>query len=815
MRCSLTWLKSFLPVSLSNIDLMDQLTSLGLEVEGSELVQSHLNGFAQIVCGEVITCEKHPNADKLKCTTVSTGSNALKIVCGAPNVAVGQKVWVALPGALVYGKDKSTFTIGIGKIRGEVSEGMICAGDELGLSSDHSGILVLPDSVVVGTTAKEYYQVQEEEICEIGLTPNRADGMYHLGIAQDLHARLVFQNKFSGGILFPPSTNIPIQEKGPLEIVIDPATGCRAFYAASIQGVQVAPSPNWLVWRLQVLGLKSINNVVDITNLVLQEYGQPLHAYDAAKIGGRGIHVRTLPEGTPFTTLDGVERKLHAEDVMICDATNKPLCMAGVFGGDESGVNSATTNIILEAAWFDPGSIRRSMIRHDLRTDAARRFEKGADQSILATAMQRAITLILEVAGGACTSGIWKQEPQMPNYPSITCSLSKIQQWTGISWTQEQITQITTLLDMQPEWKGGDLFIVQGTGSKPDVLRPVDVTEEILRIAGYDTLPQLQRIPISLTSQPMETLPVLGERLAEWLCAQGFSEAMHMSLGQAIHFQELPPPGNFVTIQNTGSVTQDTMRTSLLPGLCQSVGYQQKRQMMDIRLFETGKIYYHTESGTQEHWMAAWIWSGSRTLEQWNAPAKNVVDIFTMKGMLDACMQYFGVQLECTPSKHPVLVDGLEYLHNKKSIARIGRISSSFQKILDVKGTVWYAEVNLESLVHVLPARQFAVQDVPKFPSVRRDVAMILDHHWEFDQLKQLAEMTFEKSKGGEQVRLEQIQLFDVYRNADQLGVDKKSYALSFQFRHQERTLQSEEVDRWMNSIQNQMIEKTQGRLRS
>ncbi|MEH6308138.1 phenylalanine--tRNA ligase subunit beta [Olivibacter sp. CPCC 100613] len=778
MKISYNWLKQFISTDKSPNELSQILTDIGLEVEGVEEIQSIPGGLAGLVIGEVKTCEQHPNADRLRVTTVDVGeASLLHIVCGAPNVAVGQKVVVATVGTTVYPLEGEPFKINKSKIRGEVSEGMICAEDEIGLGRSHEGILVLPAEAPIGQFARDFFGVKDDYCFEIGLTPNRADAASHLGVARDIAASL------RQGITLPDisSFNAGIGHSVPVTVANHDA--CRRYSSLSIHGVKVADSPEWLQEKLKAIGLRPINNIVDVTNYVLHEIGQPLHAFDEDKITGKHIVVRNAEEGESFVTLDDVRRQLSTEDLMICDE-EKPLCIAGVFGGLNSGVTDTTVNVFLESAYFNAVSIRKSSKRHGLKTDASFRFERGTDPDITVYALKRAALLIQEVAGGKIASDISDIYPD-PVKPFIfEVNTAHVRRLIGKDIADKDIIAIIKALQIQVTEEETGVLKVEVPPYKVDVTREVDIIEEVLRIYGYNNIEMKQQIKASLNTAPKPDKEVIQNLVADTLIANGFIEILSNSLTKLAYADQ---EDTAVKILNPLSSDLDVMRQNLLFSMLEAIAYNQKRKHADLKLFEFGKTYHVIDGLYVEEQQLSLSMTGAQQTPQWNQNSKPV-SFYHLKAAVDALVKRLNIrdlQIEDVDGSH--FSYGLQYLKGQKTLVKFGAIASKALKKADVNGTVYYAVFNWELLLKAIRKNKITYKEVAKFPAVRRDLSLLIDKQVAFETLQRIAERT-------ERKLLKSVNVFDVYVG-DKLPAGKKSYALSFELQDEEKTLTDKQID--------------------
>jgi len=794
MKISYNWLKQFIKIDWKSEETAALLTDLGLEVEVVEKYQSVKGGLEGIVVGHVLSCVQHPNADRLKVTTVDLGDGApVQIVCGASNVAVGQKVPVATIGTVLYGKDGEAFTIKKGKIRDEESHGMICAEDEIGLGSSHDGIMVLDPSLKPGTSVAKVFKIENDEIFEIGLTPNRADAMSHLGTARDLRAGLI-QSGMNVELITPSVSNFRI-DKRTLKIDVDvkePKLAPR-YCGVTISGVTVKPSPEWLQNRLKSIGLNPKNNIVDVTNYVLHELGQPLHAFDASKISGKVI-VKTLPAGTKFTTLDDIERTLHEEDLMICDDKG-PMCIAGVFGGKNSGVTENTINIFLESAYFNPVSIRKTAKRHSLNTDASFRFERGIDPTITEYALKRAAILIQEVAGGEITSDVIDVYPKKIEDFPVFLNFAKTAKLIGQELSKEIIKKILASLDIKVNSVTDAGLGLTIPAYRVDVQREIDVIEEILRVYGYNNISFTKKLNATVSNSARTEDYKIQNIIANQLNSQGFHEMMANSLTspEYIGLSEMLQKEHNVMMLNPLSNDLAAMRQSLLFSGLEAVSYNINRRNADLKLFEFGKTYHKTDSGYDEPKHLTLFVSGSRHAESWIAAGKPT-DFFLFKGYIEAILSRLGIEKAKTePLKSDVFSEGVAVTVGEELLVEYGTVRKSILKYFDIRQEVLFADFNW-NLVLKLVTNKIKFTEIPKYPEVRRDLALLVDDNVAFDSIYKVARQS-EKSL------LKNIDLFDVYLGKN-LPEGKKSYAVSFILQDNSKTLTDEQIDKVMGKLQ-------------
>lgn len=788
MQIAYSWLLDYLPQPVSIEALSKILTSIGLEVEGYEKAEAIPGGLEGLVIGQVMTCVPHPNADKLKITTVDIGGPAvLPVVCGAANVAAGQKVVVAPVGATVYPTSGTPFPIKKAKIRGEASEGMICAEDEIGLGTSHEGIMVLPGDAVVGTAAKDYFNIPESDYTiHIGLTPNRSDGNSHIGTARDVCAYLSHHTGNRQEVRYPETTVTgAATDSLPMNIEILNPEACPRYAGISISGVSIGPSPEWLTERLKTIGVRAINNVVDITNYVLHEYGQPLHAFDYDRITGNKIAVGFLPEGTKFMALDDKERSLRSEDLMIQDATHG-IAMAGVFGGAGTGVSDATTNIFLESAYFNPRTIRRTSMHHGLRTDAATHFEKGVDMEMVIPALKRAAALITELAGGQIASAVYDVYPQQLAAHTITVKYSYINNICGKEYTAATVDTILTALGFRILNKTAETLELEVPSNKTDVKQPADIAEEVLRIDGLDNVAIPTRLNISLHRRPAPAARKWKERIAAYLSSAGLQEIVTNSITNSRYYGEDVP---VVKMINNLSSELDIMRPAMLESGLEVIAYNANRKAQDLKLYEFGNIYTQDGVGkyNQSAKLALWI-SGNTSTQHWQHGA-NAADIYYLKGIINNMFNLCGI------SKIQESVDDglLSWKRGKNLIARALPVAAGKLKAFDIKQDVFYAEIDIQAFVEAAETVKIRYSELPKFPSMRRDLALVLDKNVPYSKVAAIADARKWEA-------LKNYELFDVFES-EKIGKDKKSLALSFTFQLKERTLTDEEVDTMMQEL--------------
>ena len=802
MNISLNWLKDYIQTDLNVEEICEILTSIGLEVGGYEKFESIRGGLKGLVVGEVKTCEPHPDSDHLHITTVDLGDGRLTpIVCGAPNVAAGQKVIVATLGTVLYDGDKE-FVIKKSKIRGQESEGMICAEDEIGIGHDHAGIIVLPEDVKVGTPAAEYYHITTDYTIEIDITPNRVDGASHLGVARDLAAYLGQKQDIT--YTLPSVDHFKTDcNTARISIEVQRPEACRRYAGICIEGVKIQESPEWLQTRLKAIGLHPINNVVDVTNYILFELGQPLHSFDKDKIKGNKVIVRSFPTGTKFTTLDGTERELNENDLMVCNS-EEPMCIAGVFGGLESGITDQTTNVFLESACFDPVFVRKTARRHGLNTDASFRFERGTDPNIVIYALKRAALLIKELGGGKITSDIIDIYPEPVKDFEVEVKYARIDRLIGKAIGHDRIKKILHSLEIKIVREDEEGLLLLVPPYRVDVRREADVIEDILRIYGFNNIEVPAKVNSTLSYSEKPDDFQLKNKIADLLVANGFHEIMNNSLTKASYFENLGTyhPEQTVLLFNPLSSDLCAMRQSLLFGGLETIAYNINRKNNNLRLFEFGKAYtFHRKEGDnhlkqykEEDKLALFI-TGNKIQASWNSKEEKT-DFFNMKSYAEMILIRMGFKpefLNMEETAEDIYREGLTYSQNGKHIVTLGMLSHSVLKSLDIDQEVYYAEFSWENILKALKNHTISFTPMPKFPAVKCDLALFLDKKVSFKEVRDIA-MRTEKSL------LKSVSLFDVYEG-EKLGTDKKSYAVSFTIQDEEKTLTDKQIDKIMNKL--------------
>ena len=804
MKISYNWLKQFLQVDWEENKTSELLTDLGLEVEGIETKESIKGSLEGILVGEVLTCDQHPNADRLKITTVDLGTgDPVQIVCGAPNVAAGQKVPVATIGTTLYDDKGVGFKIKKGKIRGEESHGMICAEDELGLGTSHDGILILNKKLKVGTPAAEVFNIETDQVFEIGLTPNRADAMSHYGVARDFRAGLI-QHGINLELITPSVSDFHVEQRRlRIDVEVENKDLAPRYCGISIVDIEVKDSPEWIQNRLKSIGITPKNNIVDITNYVLHELGQPLHAFDASKIKGNKVIVKTLAQGTKFTTLDEVERELHSEDIMICDAESNPLCIAGVFGGINSGVSKKTTSIFLESAYFNPVSIRKTAKRHALNTDASFRFERGIDINFAKYALKRAAILIKEYANGKIASDVIDFYPEKIEDFQVFLSYESAFRLIGQEIDKETIKNILASLEIKisSETEGGLGLTIPSY--RVDVQREADIIEEILRVYGYNNIKFSHKLNTSISFDSNKDVS-LENIIANQLTTLGFNETMANSLTKEEYssFSENLKSEFNVTMLNPLSNDLKVMRQSLLFSGLESISYNLNRKNNSLKLYEFGKTYHKYEKGYQEDKHLTIFVSGARTKDSWTSLTQKS-EFFYLKGIVMSILERIGVtNIKTSPVKSDVFSEGIVLSLGKNKLVEFGVIKKKILKEFGIKQEVLFADFDWTSILSISGKKKIKVSMLPKFPSVKRDLALLLDLKITF---KEIYDLAFQSERN----LLKDVGLFDVYEG-DKLPEGKKSYAVSFVLQDNNKTLEDRQIDKIMQKLQ-QSFEKNLG----
>ncbi len=821
MNISYNWLKRYIETDLPAEEVARILTDIGLEVEGFEKIETVKGGLRGVVVGEVLTCTDHPDSDHLHVTTVDVGTGEpLQIVCGAANCRAGLKVLCATVGAVLYpnGGDEE-FKIKRSKIRGVESLGMLCAEDELGIGSSHEGIMELPADAPVGMAAREYLRVEDDYLIEIGLTPNRVDAASHIGVARDLAAYLRSRGERTE-VKWPDVSAFAVDNHDlPVAIRVENHEACPRYVGVTVSGCKIGPSPEWMQNCLRAAGINPKNNLVDITNFVLFELGQPLHAFDAAKIEGREVVVRTCAEGTPFVTLDGVERKLTDKDLMICSA-ERPMCIAGVFGGLDSGISETTTDVFIESAYFNPVWVRKTAKRFGLNTDSSFRFERGIDPNLQVYAAKRAALLMKELAGGTISSEITDICPVPAADFVFDISFARINALIGKEIPQETVRTILAALDVKILSEHEGRLTVAVPPYRVDVQREADLIEDILRIYGYNNVEVPSRVRSTLSYAPKPDRSKLMNLAADFLTDNGFTEIMSNSLTKAAYYEGLAacPPERCVRIINPLSADLNVMRQTLLFNMLEAVCLNINHKNGDLKLYEFGNCYFYDEAKrTEENHLAAYseeyrlaiAVTGVTTPQSWNTkPAK--ASFFTLRAVAEKLLRRFGIDiyaLKSEPTQSDLFAEGLTMSLNGKELLQIGVVSSKLRRLTDVKQEVYYLEMNFDVLVRSTKKHRIAAEELSKFPEVKRDLALLVDRDVTFAALRSVALAT-------ERKLLKNVSLFDVYEG-DKLPEGKKSYALSFILEDKTRTLDDKTIERVMANLTRQFEQQCGAQVRS
>ncbi len=789
MTISYHWLSEYLPSTISPEKLATILTSIGLEVESLEKIENFKGGLAGLIVGEVVELSQHPNADKLKLAKVNTGGDRpLNIVCGASNIALGQKVVVAVVGTTIYPKGADAgITMKLAKIRGEESEGMICAEDEIGVSDDHSGIIILDAAIKVGTPVSDLYSYYQDWVYEIGLTPNRMDAMSHYGVAKDVCAYLSYHEAPTSAVS--PFTKVSTKDAAvkPFKVIIEDQSACARYSGLVIEGVNVAPSPTWLKNRLQTIGVRSINNIVDITNYILHETGQPLHAFDANQIKDSTVVVKKYPAGSLFVTLDGNERKLSAHDLMISD-TEKPLCIAGVFGGLKSGVTAHTTNLFLESAWFENIHVRKTSLHHGLRTDAATRFEKGVDIAGTVNVLERAAQLIQELSGGKC-SEVVDIYPNPAMKKKVVLTYAYLKKLSGKLYPNEKVKTILSSLGFEMINETADSIEVAVPHHKPDISLPADLVEEVLRIDGLDNIEIPSSITMSPSIDPLEQKEKFKEKMANFLVGRGFTEILTNSITNSAYFDEATLASS-VKMLNNLSAELDVMRPSMLETGLETIAYNLNRQNSAISFFEIGKVYGKSNAGKyyESEQLAIYV-SGKQQADGWRTKGTDQ-DYFVVKGIAKSLVDLLGIQ----GVQEKTAANGLtELVWNKKAIGHFEIMGAKKLQAFGVKQAVFYINFDIASLLNAYQSKKVIYKEVSKYPSIERDLALVID--------KAITYAAIESSiQEANLVALKETRVFDIFES-DKLGAGKKSVAINFVFNAPDKTLTDVEIDAMMKKL--------------
>ena len=804
MKISYNWLNEIFPSDLSPEETSIILTGAGLEVEGIEKFESVKGGLSNLVIGEVKTCMKHPDADKLSLTTVDVGAGEiLQIVCGAPNVAAGQKVIVAVPGTKIFPLTGEPFIIKQAKIRGQTSNGMICAEDEIGLGTMHEGIIVLPGDAVIGSLVSDYYKIQNDSVFEIGLTPNRADAASHIGVARDLAAVIRTNKLIETGKDEKLSLNIPRTIKDSdrkisknfeaVNVTVVDTSACIRYSGISIANVKVEESPSWLKNRLLSIGINPINNIVDITNYVLHECGQPLHAFDVEQIKGRKIIVRSANENEKFVTLDQIERTMNPGDLMICDESSA-MCIAGVYGGLTSGISEKTKNIFIESACFNPASIRKTSKKHGLKTDASFRFERGTDPEMTIYALGRAAFLICEIAGGEIASEISDHNPSPPKPAIIDLSFSFLDQFSGEIIDRNVVRSILDSLSIKTISQNDKALRLEVPLFKVDVTRPADVIEEILRVYGYDRIPVPEKINASVPANTGFDREQLQNKIADYLSNNGFNEILTNSLTKS-EYASMPGWNNDEIVNILNPLSQDisVLRQDLLLNALEIIQYNTNRKQSDLRLFEFGKTYFKKGNSYSENYHLSVVLTGNREEPSWKSKDAEM-DFYFLKTFVKGILTLCGIKdYSEKESGEDVFSSALNIFRNEDNLVKYGMAQKSILKKFDLKADVLYADFNWDNIVKYAKKKAVRYAEISKYPAVKRDLSMLISKDISYSQLENIAYKTEKKI-------LQDIRLFDIYED-EKIDSGKKSYALSFILQDDQQTLTDKQIGKVMENL--------------
>lgn len=818
MKISYSWLKEYIKIDLDPKEVATILTDIGLEVEGTETFEKVKGGLEGLVIGEVKSCDKHPEADRLYVTTVDVGANTiLNIVCGAPNVKKGQKVIVAKPGTTLH-KDDESYRIKETKIKGIISEGMICAEDEIGMGTSHDGIMILDNDAPAGMPLNEYFSLEKDTVFEIGLTPNRIDAASHFGVARDLAAYLK-QNK-EVKLNLPDVGRFKTDNNNyQVDIKIENKDACKRYAGVTVTDVRIAPSPDWLQTRLASIGLKPINNIVDITNFILHELGQPLHAFDADKLADRKIIVKNLPEGTVFTTLDGIEHKLSGEDLMICDG-KEAVAIGGVFGGLYSGVTDETGNIFIESAYFNPVFVRRTSKRHGINTDSSFHFERGVDPDMTIIALKRAALLMKDLAGGSVSSEVIDIYPEPIKPFKVVLDHKNIDRLTGKHLERNKIRKILASLEINIIDEHQDLITVNVPPYRVDVTREADVIEDILRIYGYNNIEFSENLNSSISYTTKPDRERILDIVSDFLSSNGFYEIMSNSLTKSVYYEKLDSYKSdaLVRLYNPLSNDLNVLRQTLLLGGLEAIAYNANRRMNDLRFYESGNCYFFNKKKTmnnplnnysEEQHFALFI-TGNKYEPNWISKEEKS-SYFLLKSYVENILARLGfnineLDIDNPVKKSDIFLDGLSYWQNSDILAEFGIVNSALTEDFDIKENVFYCDIFWDNVIKNLGTHDIEYKELPKYPEVRRDLALLLDMKVTFEQIRELAFKT-------EKYFLKRINLFDVY-TGDKIDKSKKSYAISFILQDEKKTLTDPQIDKIMKGLASVIIKELDAEIR-
>jgi phenylalanyl-tRNA synthetase beta chain len=803
MKILYNWLKNYVKTELSPAEVAALLTSVGLEVETIEPFESIKGGLNNVVIGEVKTCAKHPNADRLSLTTVDIGGKILQIVCGAANVAAGQKVVVATEGAMLYPYEGEAFQIKKSKIRGENSEGMICAEDEIGLGASHAGIMVLPPDTKIGIPAADYFKIYADTIFEVNITPNRADAISHIGVARDLVAAINLGKKVSTHLQMPVVDENISGNGYDIDVKIENPEACPRYSGITIAGIKVQESPQWLKDKMLSIGLRPINNIVDVTNFVMFESGQPLHAFDADAITGKKVIVRTAKAGETIITLDGTERKLHTDDLLICNE-KEAMCIAGVYGGANSGVKNGTTNVFLESACFSGSYIRKTARRHSLHTDAAYRFERGTDINGTLYALKRAAALFIETGGGKVASGVKDSYPVKQEEKQIDFSIAYANKLIGHPIPEKEIKDIIRQVGIKINGESGDSMKLIIPTYRMDITTQADIVEEIVRFYGYNNIPIYKSLKMPMVHTGGIKKNEIENTIGDILSANGFAEVMNTSLTSS----KFANDSGVVKLANPLSSDLDVLRSSLLDNGLTCIAYNQNHQQHDLRLYEFGRVYSRGDKNkfTEEEHLSLWL-TGNKTKETWNAKFTRA-DFYQVKAYVNLILEKLlgKVALQEESINEGQFEAGLNYTFKSRTIASFGKVNTALLRAHDVKSEVYYADLYWKNILSLIPGKN-EIKEVNKFPFVTRDLSLIINKEVSFDSLLKIAYQT-------EKELLKEVSVFDVYEG-DKMEKGKKSYTLRFILQNEDKTLTDKEIDKSMERLIKVYQEKVSAEVRT
>ena len=799
MKLSHNWLKELLPHTFSTDEIAEKLTDIGLEVEGVHVTESIKGGLKGVVIGKVITCGKHPNADKLSLTTVDVGGiEPLSIVCGAPNVATGQKVLVATVGTELYDEDGKAFQIKEAKVRGELSQGMICAEDELGLGKSHEGIMILPEDTQIGMKASDYFKIESDEVIEIGLTPNRADANSHFGAARDLWATLNLHDSYDLPLTPVQILNIEGKTSSPFKVTIENKEACKRYTGILIENISVGESPDWMKNRLETIGQRAVNSIVDITNYVMFELGQPLHAFDADKIQGQHIIVKNLPKDSTFITLDNNTKALHEDDLIICDEENNPMCIAGVYGGADSGVTKDTKNIFLESAWFSPTSVRKTSFRHNLRTESASHFEKGTDPHQCLEALLRAAFLITEYSSGQANTQYIDNFPNPEPAVEVTIDPSRVRMLIGKEISDTEIENTLMSLSMKVNKADQSAWIVTVPTHKTDVFRPADIIEEIVRIFGFNNIEAAEKFSFAMPDSVRNERMDQRQLVMQYLAGAGYSEAMGLSIINSVNWAKITGDKEFqgVRINNTSNIQLDLMRPDPIATALETIAYNQSRQQTDMKMFEYGHSYNGSDDKSyQEESFISIYGTGSLWDESWAVLNKESFNPYYLKSTVTNMFKLLNISKFQEKAGNDLRFESsIEYSMGPKKLAVLGDVNQQMLKKAGIKGNMTFAHIYWDNVLSVVNNKPVIFKEFSRFPVVRRDLAVVVADKITYEEIRILAQKSLSPY-------LTKIRLFDNYKSEEHLGAGKKSLSIALIFTNNEKTFEEKEIDELMKKL--------------